>query len=131
MNFSDKKKRNDFILIMCIITVSIVSIVAYKLYFNKSGRFVTVKTDGKITASYPIDVDRTITIKGVDGGKNVLKISGGKADIIESNCPDQTCVKKHSIMHEGETIVCLPHKVVISIDNSSHTKDNKPDAVVQ
>lgn len=104
-----------------------------KLYFNKSGKFVTVKVDGKVTASYPIDVDKTVTIKGVNGGKNVLKISGGTADMTEADCPDQTCVKKHSIRYEGETIVCLPHKVVISIDHSSNDKtdDDAPDAVVK
>ena len=51
--------------------------------------------------------------------------------MIEADCPDQTCVKKHSIKYEGETIVCLPHKVVISIDNSANTDDDAPDAVVK
>ena len=133
MNLQDTKKHNDIILIICIIVAALIFFAAYKLYFNKSGKFVTIKVDGKVTASYPIDIDKTITIKGVNGGKNILKISGGKADMTDADCPDQTCVKKHSIKYEGETIVCLPHKVVISIDNSSQNKedDNAPDAVVK
>ena len=127
MNLQDAKKRNDIILIICVVVAAVICFAAYKLYFNKSGKFVTVKVDGKVTASYPNDVN------GVNGGKNVLKISGGTADMTEADCPDQTCVKKHSIRYEGETIVCLPHKVVISIDNSSNDKtdDNAPDAVVK
>ena len=125
MNLQDAKKRNDIILIICVVVAAVICFAAYK--------FVTVKVDGKVTASYPIDVDKTVTINGVNGGKNVLKISGGTADMTEADCPDQTCVKKHSIRYEGETIVCLPHKVVISIDNSSNDKtdDDAPDAVVK
>ncbi len=133
MNLQDAKKRNDIILIICVVVAAVICFAAYKLYFNKSGKFVTVKVDGKVTASYPIDVDKTVTINGVNGGKNVLKISGGTADMTEADCPDQTCVKKHSIRYGGETIVCLPHKVVISIDHSSNDKtdDDAPDAVVK
>ena len=131
MKFSNTKKRNDTILIICILIISFIFFAAYKLYFNKSGKFVTVKVDGKITASYPIDTDKTVTINGVNGGKNILKISDGTADMIEADCPDQTCVKKHNIKYEGETIVCLPHKVVISIDNPASTDVAAPDAVVK
>ena len=131
MKFSNTKKRNDIILIICILLISLIFFAAYKLYFNKSGKFVTVKIEGKVTAYYPIDTDKTVTIKGVNGGKNILKISEGTANMIEADCPDQTCVKKHSIKYEGETIVCLPHKVVISIDNSANTDDDAPDAVVK
>lgn len=129
MNFTDKKKRNDLILISCILIISIVCFTAYKLYFNKSGKFVIIKVDGKVTASYPIDTEKTITITGVNGGKNILKIHNGRADMTDADCPDKTCVKKHSIMYEGETIVCLPHKVVVSIDNASHSEEAAPDAV--
>ena len=131
MIFSNKKKRNDIFLFVCIIAFSLISLAIYKIYFNKSGKFVNVKVDGKVTASYPIDVDKTITIKGVNGGKNILKISDGKAQITEANCPDKICVKNHSIQYEGESIVCLPHKVVVFIDNSSYTEDNIPDAIAK
>ena len=33
--------------------------------------------------------------EGINGGKNILKISEGTADMIDADCPDQTCVKKH------------------------------------
>ena len=129
MILQDTKKRNDIILIICAVVAAVICFAAYKLYFHKSGKFVTVKVNGKITASYPIDTDKTV--EGINGGKNILKISEGTADMIDADCPDQTCVKKHSIKYEGETIVCLPHKVVISIDNSANTDDDAPDAVVK
>ena len=68
MNLQDAKKRNDIILIICVVVAAVICFTAYKLYFNKSGKFVTVKVDDKVTASYPIDVDKTVTINGVNGG---------------------------------------------------------------
>ena len=118
MNLQDTKKRNDIILIICVVVAAVIC-------------FAAVKVNGKITASYPIDTDKTVTVEGINGGKNILKISEGTADMIDADCPDQTCVKKHSIKYEGETIVCLPHKVVISIDNSANTDEDAPDAVVK
>ena len=131
MNLQDTKKRNDIILIICVVVAAVICFAAYKLYFHNSGKFVTVIVIGKITASYPIDTDITVTVEGINGGKYILKISEGTADMIDADCPDQTCVKKHSIKYEGETIVCLPHKVVISIDNSANTDEDAPDAVVK
>jgi hypothetical protein len=32
-----------------------------------------------------------------------------------ADCPDKLCVKQRSIAKEGETIVCLPHRVVVKI----------------
>ena len=35
--------------------------------------------------------------------------------MIEADCPDRLCVKQKAICKNGETIVCLPHKVVVEI----------------
>jgi len=36
-------------------------------------------------------------------------------DVIEADCPDKICVKHTNIKNAGETIICLPHKLVIEI----------------
>ena len=33
----------------------------------------------------------------------------------DANCPDKICEGHNKISYKGETIVCLPHKVVIEI----------------
>ena len=33
----------------------------------------------------------------------------------DADCPDRLCVKQGRIKKVGESIVCLPHKVVIEI----------------
>ncbi len=77
------------------------------------GAWAVVSVDGEISARYPLDVDRTVTIG--EGNYNVLQISDGQAAVIDANCGDLTCVHMGRISRQGESIVCLPHRLVISI----------------
>ena len=38
--------------------------------------------------------------------------------IKEANCGDQVCVRRGWAKENGETIVCLPHKLVIEVQGS-------------
>ena len=80
----------------------------------EQGEIAVVMVDGREVARYPLSQDREVTIEGI-GGENKLVISSGKADVSEADCPDKVCVDHRSILNVGETIVCLPHKVVVKI----------------
>lgn len=54
---------------------------------------------------------------------NVIEVTDNKIAITEANCPDQVCVRRGQISKAGETIVCLPHKLLVEIKSST----NKPD----
>lgn len=60
-----------------------------------------------------------------DGDYNLLEIDGDRIRIKEANCGDQICVRRGWASKNGETIVCLPHKMVIEIQASdgSETDD--------
>jgi len=107
--------RNDFILIALIVIVAIISFFAFKL-MQKSGVCVNVSVDGKTIAEYPLNKDLKKDII-TDYGKNVLVIENGEAYVLEADCPDKICVGHRAISKTGESIVCLPHKLVVSIDD--------------
>jgi hypothetical protein len=50
---------------------------------------------------------------------NTLVIEGGRARIEAADCPDKLCVKQRAISKAGESIICLPHKLVIRISRES------------
>ena len=79
-----------------------------------AGGWVVVTRDGVETARYPLGQDRTVTIG--DGDYNVLEIRDGAAAVTEANCGDHTCVRMGAISRDGETIVCLPHHLIVSIE---------------
>ena len=76
---------------------------------------VEVSVDGTITHEFPLDIETDFFIQGYDGGKNHLIIKDGTAEISEASCPDKICVNHAPISESGQTIVCLPNRVVVTI----------------
>ncbi|SKB64619.1 hypothetical protein SAMN06296386_103145 [Lachnospiraceae bacterium] len=86
------------------------------LFINSTdGSEVRVLVDGKEYAVYSLESEVDTVIPGVHGMNNHLVIHDGYADITEAGCPDALCVHQKAISKKGETIVCLPNKVVIEI----------------
>jgi hypothetical protein len=88
-------------------------------YANESGAWVDVVVDGKPAASYKLDVDREVRLNF--NGHNLLVIKDGTASVTDADCPDKLCVKQRSISKNGETIICLPHRVVVKIRGGEET----------
>ena len=113
---ADKKKlRNDFILISAVLLASLIAFCVYTFTKNV-GKNVTVSINGQKVATYNMQKDRTERILSDNGEcTNILVIKDGKAKITKATCPDKICVGHPPISREGETIVCLPNKVVITV----------------
>ena len=73
--------------------------------------------DGVEYGRYPLSEDHTETIRFEDGSYNRFAIQDGYVSMPEASCPDQICVHHSRISRNKETIVCLPDKVVITIEN--------------
>lgn len=112
-----KKKRLlfDILLISLLLCLSL-SLILFLAINREEGNYVLVEIDGKTVGEYRLDQDAEIEI---NGGTNILVIKDGKAFLSEANCPDKTCVKTGSIHYSGESIICLPNKVVIKIKGNS------------
>ena len=92
------------------------------LGLRRNGAAVVVEQDGKETARYALDENRTVRIKG-QGGYNLLVIEGGEAWLLEADCPNLLCVKTGKIRYAGQSIVCLPHKVAVRIVGGASALD--------
>lgn len=122
-----KKRKNDIILAAFVIAIAATGLILLNI-FKTEGSFVAVKIDGKETARYPLSVNTEVVIETENNGKNTLVIEDGKAFVKDVNCPDKICEGHSKISYKGETIVCLPHKVVIEIVADETT--DELDAVV-
>ncbi len=108
------KLKNDIILVVSLLAVAVIIFTVFFI-FAKNGKTVLVILDGKEHVCYDIDKDLTIDIASENNQINTLVIKDGQASIVSASCPDKICVKHRSIKRVGETIVCLPNKVVIKI----------------
>lgn len=46
----------------------------------------------------------------------------------DADCPDKYCMRQGKINHMKENIVCLPHKVIVEVTQSSN-EDSQVDIV--
>ena len=74
-------------------------------------RQVVVKVDGTETARLPFDRDTVYDI----GTGNVIEIKNGGVRMLSADCPDRICVRTGRITRAGQTIVCLPHRVTVTV----------------
>ena len=121
-------KKNDIVLIAVLLVAAVLAAVCMRIWQmnnTKDTAKVVVTIDGQVYGSYPLSEDRTERIELPDGSYNILTISGGYADVTEASCPDQICVKHNHIRYSGESIVCLPNKVVVTVEGG---EDNDIDA---
>ena len=120
-------KRNDKILIGGALLLAAFSyLVIFWLSGEKGGQAV-VFVDKEQTAAYDLGIDGSYEIQ-TERGRNLLVNKDGKAKMKEADCPDGLCVKQKAIDKKGETIVCLPHRVVVEIQSD---QEQELDAVTK
>jgi hypothetical protein len=117
-----KLKKGDMFLV-AILSLFVLSILAFNLFFQKNGQTVEISVDGKIVAVKNINKDEQIKLE-----HNIITIKNGKVAMEESNCPDQLCVKHTPLKKSGE-IICLPNRVIVKIISNKDSK-SKVDVVV-
>ncbi len=111
-----RKVANDIIFILALLLVVAV-LGGFLLLSREEGTVVEVTVDGKLYGRYSLDKDQVVEIKNGDH-LNVLVIEDGVAYISEANCPGGDCTKYRPIHYTSGKIVCLPHKVYVSITSS-------------
>lgn len=81
---------------------------------------------GNEYGTYALEKEQIIEIQDT----NVCEIKNGKVSMISAQCPDQLCRRQGPIHRQGETIVCLPNKVVLEIKGSGEPTEVPLDATV-
>lgn len=120
----NKKTRNDIILVAVILVIAAAGLLITTLT-RQEGSTVVVKIDGEQTQSYSLYENKTVEIITGKNNEfsNTLVIENGKAFISQADCPDKICQEHRAISYSGETIVCLPHKIVIEITDKQSGPD--------
>ncbi len=113
--------KADLILMAAIVILGL-GISIFLAAGSHQGNKVEITKDGKLWGTYSLDGEHKITIR--DGKElNVVKISGGKVTMESANCKNQVCVHHSPVSRTGESIVCLPHKIVVSIKGEDNEYD--------
>ena len=88
-----------------------------------------IYADSAEMAVLPLDKDTSLTVPGYGGNTCTVNITSGTVNVTAATCPDKLCVKQKSIRKNGETIVCLPARILIVIKTSEEAGISDYDAI--
>lgn len=108
-------KKNDLILAGSVILVAVLVFLLYAA-FQQKGKDIRITVDGEEYGIYSLKEEQTIQINDT----NVLEIKDGYGDMIDAKCPDKLCVHQRAINQSGESIICLPFKISVSVMGEEH-----------
>lgn len=117
------KLKNDIILIGILLVIAcIIGIFVYVNNSNSKLLTVQVILDGDIIREYPLGDSDEYNMECMLETGNYVVIKDGEVFMKDANCPDKLCVKQGKISQAGETIICLPNRLVIKIIGDSYSE---------
>ncbi len=78
------------------------------------GERAYVTVDGKTYGTYDLHKDQDVIIRE-DDRVNKFSIKDGRVQMTQASCKNQICVHQGAIDTSGQSIICLPNKVIIEI----------------
>lgn len=106
----------DFIVI-AVVLICAVSIWLYPA-LSDTGSFARIE-QGENMQNISLETDCEIKLENA-----TAKVENGKISIVDADCPDLVCVKTGAISKEGQSIICVPNHIVITIEG-----ENEIDAI--
>ena len=120
-NLMKMVKIGDIVIIALLVMLSFLPLAIFT-YQNASANgdsmHVVVSADGEIVHEMELKNDHTREIyEFVDdhGHENTVVREGLIVYISDANCQDLLCVQQGQISEVGETLVCLPNRVLVEI----------------
>lgn len=111
-------KLNKIRLALVVLAVCIVA--AVWLSTTDDNNVAEIVSDGKVIDRIDLSkVDEPYEFEVRNSlGCNTVRAEQGRIAVIEADCPDKVCVNQGYIEAGGLPIVCLPHKLTITMTDS-------------
>lgn len=116
-------KKRDLYLAAALLLAAGILFLVMRIGNQKEGSQVKITIDGEIYGVYSLWEEQEIEMKE-PAGENRIRIEDGKVRMIAADCPDGYCMEQGEIHRVTETIVCLPHRVVVEVITQEETEDS-------
>ncbi len=131
-------RKADIILFIVLVALGLAASAALSMSRADAGdgAKVIIESGGDLYATYSLREDRTFVVPAPKQNStdapaanpedsasaqydyyNVVEIKDGTVSVTEASCKNQVCVRHGAISRSGESIVCLPNRLVVRIEN--------------
>jgi len=116
--------KTDIKIIIFVILMWITSIFIAFFALDNGNEKAVIYVNGRQYASYvfkDIEEKEILTINNL--GENVIEITKNGVKVLESDCKDKTEIRDDYINKSYQSLVCLPHRLVIKIEGGGEDID--------
>lgn len=115
-------KKGDYILIAVILCVCTVCFAVIN-YFIPTGNTAVITVDNQQKAVISLAENTRYDVVKNDDVTNTVVVEDGFVYVEYASCPDKICKRHKKISKKGESIVCLPNKVVVTIEGKNNNEE--------
>lgn len=108
----------DLILVILVLFFSgflIFRTTLYRVRQSAQAAKAVIYQDSHILESVDLSKDSLFSILN---GKMQIKVKDGKIRVTQADCPQHLCVNMGWIEYSGQSIVCVPNKILIEIKSA-------------
>lgn len=124
-------KKRDIVLIALLLAAALALYFGAQLLGADEVSSVVVTIDGAEVLRKPLAVNDSYEVRQDDGSVNVIAVENGAVYMKEANCRDGLCVQQGRMRSAAKTIVCLPHKLVVTLSGEpAQQEDEDLDVII-
>ena len=102
------------LIIIAAIILSAVTVFIISTALKSDGKTAVISVAGRVSAEINLNAeDKTFSLDSIEN--ITFERKDNRIRIISSDCPDKICKKTGFISDCGETIVCMPNKIIVEI----------------
>ena len=125
-------RKNDLLLVVFLLFLA-AAIYTFLLPKDGAGDYsYEIRRDAAVLHTIKVSELKTNAQFSIttEHGKVIVDLDpAGGASIISSPCPDKLCIHQGRISKIGQTVLCLPEKVLVTV--TGNRKEGEPDAVLR
>lgn len=125
-----KITKNDIILIAVILLLSAIIFAVVSLTTSQ-GNTVEIQQNGKVIKTLSLNQNAVYDIKNDGEITNTVTVKDGYAYMSYADCPDKICKNHSKINKSGESIICLPNEVVVTVTANKSNSGDEIDGVAR
>lgn len=126
-------KKLDIVLIISLILFSLIFVVKDVFFAPKTNEtYISISVDGKEYKDLEFKDETYIYPLKTQFGFNKIEVAKDYVRVLEADCPNKLDVLQGKIKNVGQSIVCIPNRMIIEIKSkTNHKLDDEMDAVVK
>lgn len=114
------KKRDGWLLVFFLAVAAVLAFFM-RVWGNDAGERVVVMIDGALFGEYRLSEEQIIDVESAFGANRIV-IQNGSAYMETADCPDKYCMTYQPISKTNESIICLPHRLVVQVEGAVVTE---------